>query len=455
MAINDFVPFATGAGANVYSTQTYQGLNARQIGVVDGEADPKIANNTWRQASVMASAIGAFIADNGFDALDNGDLAALTGAFKAALAGQFNPSLVHYGVDSSTSANSVILSSVSPALNSLTNGTIIVFVPAITNTSNVVAQITVGNTAQATPITARNGVNLSSGDMLGGRPHIGIIYGGALRILTALASEFITTIVNSGQVVIPRDQPTLWVRPDGNDGNDGSANDSAHAFQTIGGALRTATSRYAFSNLFIRLGVPSTYVSPQYVPTTAGTVNIIGDITSQSSYVITGPGSPGQGSFQISSPVNLTGVTIINTGTQSHTVAATNSAQLALFNVSLVTTNTTSGAHAYGAGGRISFTPGCTIQGNASAALYGEPGGDVGINPGTALSVVGTPNFSIAFAVALNGGRVTMLSGAAIVGNSTGTRYNVQNYGIIQTNGGGPNFFPGDQPGFNSNGLYL
>lgn len=454
MATNDFVPYATGAGANVYSTQTYQGLNARLIGVVDGEADPKLANNSWRQASVMASAIGAFIAENGFDALDNGDLAALKGAFKGALAGQFNPSLVHYGVDSSTSANSVILSSVSPALSGLTNGTIIVFVPAITNTNNVVAQIMVGNTVQATPVTARNGVNLSAGDMIGGRPHFGIIYGGALRILTTLASELVTTIVNSGQVVVPRDNPVLWVRTDGNDANDGSVNDAGHAFTTIGAALRKAIGQYAFSNLIIRLGIPGTYQSPTYIPTTAGTVNIVGDVGAQNNYVISGPGAPGQGCLQASSPLNLTGLTVANTGTQSHTLVATAGSQILCQNVSLVSTSGTSGYHAYGSGGRITLATGCSASGNAAAALWGDGGGEVAINTNTAFAIQGNPTFSIATAVATNLGRVTILPGGVVTGTASGVRYLALNYSIINTVGSGPNAFPGDQPGSTSNALY-
>ncbi len=455
MATNDFVPFATGAGANVYSTQTYQSLNARQIGVVDGEADPKLANNSWRQASVMASALGGFISDNGFDALDNGDIAGLKAAFRNALSGQYSPSLVHYAVDSSTSANSVVLSTITPALSGLSNGTVIVFIPAVTNTANVTAQVMAAGAVQAVQVVSRSGVNLAPGDMLGGRPLIAIAYGGTLRILTALASELVTTIVNSGQVIVPRDSPTLWVRSDGNDANDGSVNDSGHAFKTIAAALNFGLSRYAFSNLYIKLGMGGTYDSPQYIPPAAGTVNIVGDTGNQSLYVISGPGSVGQGSLGVSTSTNLIGLTVVNTGTQSHTVAAANSAQLTLTNVSLVSTNTTTGIHAYATGGRIVFANGCTIQGNAAAALWGEVGGDAAVNPQTALTILGTPAFSVAFAGALSQGRVTMFNGAAIVGSATGPRYNVQNYSIINTNGGGPNFFPGNQPGYNNNGLYL
>lgn len=454
MATNDFVPFATGAGANIYSTQTYRGLNARQIGVVDGEADPKLANNSWRQASVMASMIGAFIADNGFDALDNGDLDGLKTAFKSALSGQYGPALVHYASDSSTSPNSVQLTSVSPVLTGLTSGTVIVFVPANTNTANVTAQITVAGAVQTVPIVARSGVDLASGDMIGGRPLFAIVYGGALRILTALASELITTIVNSGQVVVPRDSPVLYVRTDGNDINDGSINDAAHALQTVPAAINKLRRQYAFSSALIQLGNPGTYTGLQYVPTLAGVLNIVGDPNNQLGYNLQGAGSPGQGSIQTSSPVNLTGLTVVNTGTQSHTIAATAS-QVTLTNVGLVSTNGTTGYHAYAPGGRVLFAAGCSISGNAAAALTGESGGEVAINPQTVLSVNNSPSFLIAFALAQSQGRISALGGSSVFGSATGVRYIAQTYGIISTNGGGPNFFPGSASGTANNGLYI
>ncbi len=85
MPQNDFVPFATGAGANVYSVATYAASAARQTGVVAGAADPLLANNSWRQGSVIASMIGQFIASAGLDARDNGDLVTLLVNFQSAI----------------------------------------------------------------------------------------------------------------------------------------------------------------------------------------------------------------------------------------------------------------------------------------------------------------------------------------------------------------------------------
>lgn len=85
MPQNDFVPWATGSGANVYSVPTYTANAARQSGVVDGEADPLLANNAWRQGTTMAAVIAGFLAQAGYDARDNGDVTTLLSNFLASL----------------------------------------------------------------------------------------------------------------------------------------------------------------------------------------------------------------------------------------------------------------------------------------------------------------------------------------------------------------------------------
>ncbi len=127
MAQNDFVPFATGTGANVYSTPSYQASNARLLGVVDGEADPKLANNAWRQPSVIGAMIGAFIASQDFDALDDGNITSLLTNFAAALnktVGAQFPSRqrIHFGSD--TGVANRIVADVSPDILTYETGAI-------------------------------------------------------------------------------------------------------------------------------------------------------------------------------------------------------------------------------------------------------------------------------------------------------------------------------------------
>lgn len=82
----DYVPFATGGGANVYSPATYQALAIITTGVEPGLADPQLANTTWRLASMVTAAIANFISNIlGISVLDDGNLSNLVSEFTSAI----------------------------------------------------------------------------------------------------------------------------------------------------------------------------------------------------------------------------------------------------------------------------------------------------------------------------------------------------------------------------------
>jgi hypothetical protein len=84
----DYVPFAIGAGANVYSAATYQALAVVGTGVEPGLADPQLANTTWRLASMTSAAMANFISNVlGIPVLDDGNLTNLTTEFTSAVSG--------------------------------------------------------------------------------------------------------------------------------------------------------------------------------------------------------------------------------------------------------------------------------------------------------------------------------------------------------------------------------
>lgn len=88
MATNDFKPFAVGSGANVTAQTDYEALAALTSGFQSGKASSAQINKALRQATVMASILGQFIADNSeSDALDDGDTATLLENFLAAIKG--------------------------------------------------------------------------------------------------------------------------------------------------------------------------------------------------------------------------------------------------------------------------------------------------------------------------------------------------------------------------------
>ncbi|MCA8389263.1 hypothetical protein LGN11_26540 [Burkholderia multivorans] len=90
---NDFLPFATGPGANVVDQATYAALGALTTGFLSGTAQSGQLNKVWRQSSIMAAVLGQFIANfSGQNAIDDGTTAALlanfTNAVKAAATGR-------------------------------------------------------------------------------------------------------------------------------------------------------------------------------------------------------------------------------------------------------------------------------------------------------------------------------------------------------------------------------
>lgn len=91
----DYVPFAIGGGANVYSPATYQALAVIGTGVEPGLADPQLANTTWRLASMTSAALATFISNAlGIAILDDGNLAGLVTNLTSAVSvgGQTTPS---------------------------------------------------------------------------------------------------------------------------------------------------------------------------------------------------------------------------------------------------------------------------------------------------------------------------------------------------------------------------
>ncbi|EMM0382377.1 tail fiber protein [Pluralibacter gergoviae] len=78
MAVNNFKPFAIGAGANVSTQSEYEGLVALSTGFTAGIARSGQVNKALRQGTVMASVLAQFIADStGRDVLDDGNTSSL------------------------------------------------------------------------------------------------------------------------------------------------------------------------------------------------------------------------------------------------------------------------------------------------------------------------------------------------------------------------------------------
>lgn len=86
MPTNDYLPWATGGGANVESQAAYVTDPAVPIGVAHGTAVSALVNKTWRQSSIAGYSLGQIICDVlGVDALDNGVVATFLANLKLAI----------------------------------------------------------------------------------------------------------------------------------------------------------------------------------------------------------------------------------------------------------------------------------------------------------------------------------------------------------------------------------
>lgn len=85
---NDFLPFATGVGANVVDQATWAAAAALlSDGFSAGIAQSAYLNKAWRQSSTMSAVLGQFIATlSGDNVLDNGDIDAIVASLQIAVA---------------------------------------------------------------------------------------------------------------------------------------------------------------------------------------------------------------------------------------------------------------------------------------------------------------------------------------------------------------------------------
>lgn len=449
MPTNNFLQFATAAGALVEADADYASDAARLLGFQNGVADPAHVNKAWRQGAIGSAIIGQTIVDHaGVDAVDNGDTAGQKAAFRIAIAAMLASSA--FGQDTSATPNAIVVALDPAPPNLITPRNLFVRINN-TNTGSVTIALNALGTKNA---TRRDGTPFQPGDLVVGQ-FAHFIYNATLGIwvLGGFASTEVPRIASA---------PVLYVRSDGNDANDGSANDAGHAFLTPEAAIKAGITRFSTggTSLTVQLGMGGTYPAPSaplFAP--ASSIIVRGDPANQSAYTIagTGPNIGGGGSVVgvIAGRFVFSGLTISNTGGSTfnnNTIGGSSGAGITCQNVTFASTGGSFGAHcAAGTASSVLIGTGCIITGNMAYALQATPGGSV-ILGGPVLTVAGTPTFSQAFVSALGCGVVQVTGGASISGSASGVRYFAGANGVINTSGAGANFFPGSTAGSTSTG---
>ncbi|TDV39516.1 hypothetical protein C7405_101635 [Paraburkholderia caballeronis] len=119
MAIeNDFLPFATAAGANVLDQSDYANLPALSTGFQAGTALSAQLNKVWRQSSIMSAVLAQFIvAQSGNPAIDDGTTATLLANLKTAILATTRTTQGSFNALNSYSASTTLQASANGSLN--------------------------------------------------------------------------------------------------------------------------------------------------------------------------------------------------------------------------------------------------------------------------------------------------------------------------------------------------
>ena len=161
MPINDFLPFAAAAGANVVTQEDYENAAYVTNGFTSGLARSAEINKAIRQSTVISSAVAQFIADNtGSDVLDNGNTADITALLKNAIG---NLSGAHIAAGGGTA--DAITATFDPPLSALTNG-LIVYVRATAENTSTTPTFNPDNLGALTIVKGAN-LPLKDGDIGG------------------------------------------------------------------------------------------------------------------------------------------------------------------------------------------------------------------------------------------------------------------------------------------------
>ncbi|MFG1429164.1 hypothetical protein [Roseixanthobacter glucoisosaccharinicivorans] len=439
MPTNDFLPFATGVGANVMSQADYVALGSRSAGFVAGTAFSAPFNKAMRQASVAAAMIAQFGLDmTSADMLDDGDVSTILDIYKAAIRSQ----RLNYFVAGGTANALTITASPAPAgWSDLQNVPLDIRISATNTASDPTIEFS-GVTGSKV-LKHRDGSTITRGDLVSGTVQRVRYDGSVVRLEAVVASEYVSAA----------DASTLWVRPDGSDVNDGQSNTAGGALQTINEAVQRAFRISGTTT--IRLGVASTYAA--WDPIVSGRITILGDVANQDNYIVAGLGPLGGGGNVFSNSSGtliLQGLSLHNTGPSNNTFNCNGSGYSAIDHVSFTAASSSIYSHICSAESSMIYVgDGCKVSGTMASALLARIGGSIvqTANLAAAPSAVFT-----AFAKAGDLGTITAIPGASISGSNTGSRYDVTNNSVINTYGAGSSFYPGTTSGTSSaGGLYV
>lgn len=172
------------------------------------------------------------------------------------------------------SANA-LTATLTPAPTVLVAGMVICIKVTTKNTGPVTLNV---NGIGASPIVTMKGTPLLKGDLIDGSV-VPLIYNGNSWTVPGIVFGEIRQVLQNDL--------TLWIRTDGSDNNDGSANTAANAFKTIQGCWDYIANRYegGGKTITMALGMPGTY-DGFAASSFSGAIVIQGDVSPSDNYII-------------------------------------------------------------------------------------------------------------------------------------------------------------------------
>lgn len=245
---------------------------------------------------------------------------------------------------------------------------------------------------------------------------------------------------------------TYYVRTDGNDSNDGLTNVAGGAKLTIQGAI-TAINLLDMNSKAVTVQVADgTYTGGVSVGGMQGyglgSLTIQGNAVTPTNVIIS---TTSVTAFNcrgnVANPIVIKNMKI-TTATSGHCIQAQAgvTVQISGIDFGACASYHMDASHQ----GRITVVGNYTISGGALAHCVAEYFGWFQKSTAYTVTISNTPAFSSWYALAYCGYLHDM--GGTFSGSATGTRYSAQQNGIINTNGGGANYFPGNSAGSTATG---
>lgn len=203
MPTNDFVPFATGVGANVLSQADYLASPALSPGQQPGVAASALNNKALRQATFIASCLAQYLANiTGNNIIDNGVEATVLATMALTWAAPNPVAFIGTGAQASYTANTpIIAQTILKDTNSAYNGSTGEFVAPATGYYQCNIQVNTNNAGQNNVFVYVDGSSyISIGSNVGGDGNIagaGIVFATAGQTIDFRYAASWTAVGNS------------------------------------------------------------------------------------------------------------------------------------------------------------------------------------------------------------------------------------------------------------------